>query len=89
MASQWRVLSNTPGARTREYFAGDEKAAREYVHNNFPMAHVEPPSQEPGIPDVKLVSPSGAVEHYHRHSGWHSGNGHPTYASDDSENEVE
>lgn len=89
MAKQWRVLSNTPNARTREHFAGTENDARAFVHNNFPMAHVEPPSQEVGIPDVKLVSPTGQVEHYHRHSGWHSGDGHPTESVDDSEMEDE
>lgn len=84
MAKQWRVLNNTPGARNREHFAGNEEDARTFVQNNFPLAHVEPPSQESGIPDVKLVSPSGAVEHYHRHNGWRSGDGHPT-ADDDTD----
>jgi len=77
MARQHRVVTNTPGTRVRTLFEGPEEDARTYVRNNFPRAHVEPPSQEAGIPDVKLVSPNGKVETYHSHNGWTDGDGHP------------
>jgi hypothetical protein len=77
MARQHRVVTNTPGTRTRLLFEGNEADARTYVQNNFPAAHVEPPSQDPGIPDVKLVHPTGKVETYHKHGGWSDGDGHP------------
>jgi hypothetical protein len=81
--NRWRVVSNVPGQRTRTHFEGLEADARTYVQNNFPRAHVEPPSQEPGIPDVKLVGPGNKVEHYHSHLGWNAGDGHPPEVVDD------
>jgi len=82
---QWRVVSNNPGQRLREHFAGNEDDARTYVQNHFPAAHVEPPSQDPGVPDVVLVSPTGQKEHYHKHVGWQSGDGIPTVESEDDD----
>ena|ERR1700733_1334893 len=71
---QWTVVSNNDKSRTRTHFAGLEKDAREFVRRNFPRPHVEPPSQEPGIPDVKLVSPDGAEDTFHGDDGWASEN---------------
>jgi len=70
MADVWKVTQSLMGRPARTLFQGLEKDARRFVENNFPRAHVEPPSQEPGIPDVQLVSPSGAEETYHAEDGW-------------------
>ena len=74
MGDQWTVVSNNDSSRRRLHFAGLEKDARAFVERTFPRPHVEPPSQEPGVHDVKLVSPDGAEDFYHADHGWESEN---------------
>jgi hypothetical protein len=70
----WKVLSNSDPSRIRTLFQGLEKDARAFIESHYPRAHVEPPSQDPGVPDVKLVSPDGAEDTYHAEEGWASDN---------------
>jgi hypothetical protein len=75
MASElWKVLSNSDPSRIRTLFQGLEKDARAFIESHYPRAHVEPPNQDPGVPDVKLVSPDGAEDTYHAEDGWASAN---------------
>jgi len=71
MGDVFKVIQETRD-RTRTLFSGPEKAARLFIANNFPRAHVEPPNQDPGIPDVKLVGPNGNEDTYHAEDGWAS-----------------
>lgn len=70
----WKVLSNSDPSRIRTLFQGLEKDARAFIESHYPRAHVEPPSQDPGVPDVKLVSPDGVEDTYHAEDGWVSEN---------------
>jgi len=74
MADQWKVVTNNDLSRVRTLFAGLEKDARDFIARNFPRPHVEPPSQEPGVHDVKLVGPNGEEDLYHADEGWQSEN---------------
>jgi hypothetical protein len=64
-----RSAGGIPG-RLRTLFEAPEKDARTYIERNFPRAHVEPPNQEPGIPDVHLVADDGSTHTYHAENGW-------------------
>lgn len=65
-----KVVTNNDSSRQRTLFEGLVSDARKYIQNNFPRAHVEPPNQDPGVPDVKLVHPDGSAETYHADNGW-------------------
>lgn len=70
--ADWTVRTNNE--RARELFRGTERDARQFIADHFPRAHVEPPSQDPGIPDVKLVSPDKVEDTFHADHGWASEN---------------
>lgn len=74
MADVWKVLTNSDPSRVRTLFQGLEKDARAYIANHFPRPHVEPPSQDPGVHDVKLSGPGGVEDFYHADDGWNSEN---------------
>ncbi len=65
-----KVVSNTDPSRVRTVFEGLARDARKFVRDNFPLPHVEPPNQDPGVPDVKLVHEDGTEETFHADDGW-------------------
>lgn len=65
-----KVVTNNDNSRQRTLFEGLVSDARKFIQNNYPRAHVEPPNQDPGVPDVKLVHSDGSAETYHAEQGW-------------------